>query len=94
MVERQGIDQRPEPQFFGALRDRGQEHARRRPHAERRRMVLGHVIGVEARAVEPFDQRKPIFVIVRERKPVAVQMIEKFRIPSRSRYRNTTPFQT
>ena len=48
MVQRHRPDQRPEPQLAGALRDRAQEHARRRRHAERRRVMLGQMVGVES----------------------------------------------
>ena len=54
----------------------GQEHARRGRHAERRRMVLGEMIGVEARAIVGLGNPQAVLVVVRERAAVAVEMIE------------------
>ena len=51
VVQRQHIDQRAEADAARALSERGEEHARARHGAKRRRMVLGEVIAVEARRV-------------------------------------------
>src|SRR5882672_1750875 len=76
MIERQRVDQRPETQPARALRDRGEKDARRRGEAERRRMMLGDVIGVEAEPVVGFDDLQPGLVVVTKREIVAVEMIE------------------
>jgi hypothetical protein len=47
MMRRQHIDQCAEANARGALRDGGEEHARRRRQIERRRVMLAHVIGAE-----------------------------------------------
>jgi hypothetical protein len=54
------VDQRPEAQRLGALSHGGEEYAGRRRHAERRRMVLGDVIGVEACALVELDQPQAV----------------------------------
>ncbi len=71
MMQRHRVDQRPEAQLPRALRDRGQEHIRRGRHAERRRMMLGEVIGVEAGAIVGLDDFQAILVVVREIPPPA-----------------------
>jgi len=76
MIERQDVDERPEAEPFGALRNRGEEHARRGCHAERRRMVFGDVIGMEADPVIGLDQSETGFVVVAKRDGAAVEMIE------------------
>ena len=50
MIERQNVDQRTEPERCGALRHRRKEDAGRCGHAERREMMLGDVIAIEAEA--------------------------------------------
>ena len=55
MVERQQIDQRAEAQGLRALRHRGEKQAGRGGAAERRRVVLGEVIAVDAGAIVGFD---------------------------------------
>ncbi len=50
-IERQQIDERAEADAPGRLRDRAEPDARHRHHVERRRVVLGDVIGVEAGVV-------------------------------------------
>ena len=75
MIERQRVDQRPaEPPR--TLRDCGEENAGRGCHAERRRVVLGHVIGVKAKAVIGFGELQAILIEFGERQPGAVEMIE------------------
>ena len=76
MVERQGIDHRPEAQPLRALRHGSEKDARARRHAERRRMMLGQVVAVEARAIEQLDDREPLLVIVRKRCRAAIEVVE------------------
>jgi hypothetical protein len=76
MIERQRIDQRPEAQALGALRDGRQEHAGARRHAKRRRVMLSDVIGVESEPVVDLGQAEAGFVVVAQRQIVAVEMIE------------------
>ena len=76
VMDRQRIDEGAEAQPLGALRDRREEHAGRGRHAERREVMLGDVIGVEARAVEGFDHLQPLLVVVAQRQVVAVEVIE------------------
>ena len=47
-IERQQIDQRPEPHALGRARDRAEIDARHRHEIERRRMVLGDVQAIDA----------------------------------------------
>ncbi len=76
MMQRQRVDQRAEPKLPRALGDRGKEHAGGGRHAERRRMMLGEVIGVEPGLVVGFDELEAILVIVAQRQIVAVEVIE------------------
>src|SRR5688500_11818552 len=76
MVERERVDQRAEAESPGALSDGGQENAGRRCHAQRREMVLGAVVTVEAGAVVGFDQLEPVFVKRGERPRIAVDVVE------------------
>ena len=75
-IERQAIDRRPEAQAPRALGDRGEEHARRRRHAERRAVMLSEVVGVEAGAVVQLDQPQPVLVKILRRAGAPVQMVE------------------
>src|SRR5262249_9977856 len=47
VMKRKDVDQRSDPDLFGALDRRRQEDAWARRNAERRRMVLRHMIGVK-----------------------------------------------
>jgi hypothetical protein len=76
MVQRQRVDQRPEAKVSRALRHRGEEHARRRRHAERRGVMLGQVIGMEAGPVIGLDDLQPLLVVLCQRHVVAVEVIE------------------
>ncbi len=76
VIQGERVDQRAEAQPFGALRDRRQEHAGRGRHAERRSVMLGQVIGVEAGRIVELDQLEPRLVIRVERDVVAVEMVE------------------
>ena len=76
MMRRQHVDQRAEAQALGALRHRGQEHARRRRQIERRRMMLAHVIGAESGAIVELDQLQSVFILFGERIRPVVVLIE------------------
>ena len=76
MIEVHGVDQRPEAQRLGALRHGGQEDAGRGRHAERRRVMLGQVIGVEARALVELDQAQPLVELPAEIGAGAVHVVE------------------
>src|SRR5262249_49710756 len=76
VVERHWPDQRTKPKPRRALRHGGKEHARRGRHPERRRMVLGKMIGVESRAIVGLCNFQAILVIIRERAAVTVEVVE------------------
>src|SRR5580658_1152593 len=76
MVHRRDVKQRPEAQPFAALRYRGEEHAGRRCHAQRRRMMFGDVIGAKTGAIVLFDELESRREQIRERYAVVVEMIE------------------
>ena len=76
MVRGQRINEGTEAQPPGALPDCRQEHAGRWRHAERREVMLGDMVGVEAEAVESFDHLQPLLVIIAQRQVVAVEVIE------------------
>src|ERR1700730_7558535 len=95
MVERHRPDERPEPEPLGALGDRGQKDAGRWRHAERRRMMLGHVIAIEARPVVRLRNAQAILVIVRERAAaagVSVEMIENSKFHAANLHRSSLSF--
>src|ERR1700757_5007944 len=52
------------------------EHARRWRHAERRRVMLGEMIGVETGAIVGLGHFEAVLVIVREGAVVAIKMIK------------------
>jgi hypothetical protein len=76
MMEWKGIDQRPEPQTLRALSDRGEENAGRGGKAERRRVVLGGMIRIEAATIVGFDDLQPLLVKLVQGPIIAVQVIE------------------
>src|SRR5579871_5725510 len=76
MVERQQIHHRPEFEFFGALRNGGEKHAGRGRIAERRVVMLGQVIAIEAGAVIGLDEFEPVFEMLLQRTAAVVEMIE------------------
>jgi len=82
--KRQREDQRTEAQSPRALRHRGVEHARRGREPERRRVVLGRVIGVEAAAIVGFDDLEPLLVEIVQREIIAVEVIENAEFHSSS----------
>src|SRR6516164_3058891 len=71
MIERQEIDEGAEAQRLGALCHGREEQPGRGGAAERRRMMLGEVIAVDAAHVIGFDQREPIGVKLSERPPAS-----------------------
>jgi hypothetical protein len=84
MVERQEIDERTEAQIRRALRHGGEEKAWRCGTAERRRMMLGKVISVNAGAVISFDQGEAIGIELAERHSGLIHMIEDAEFHSQS----------
>ena len=76
MIERQQINERTEAQMARALRDGGEKDPRRSGDAERRRVMFGEVVGVDARAIISLDQAQPVLVMLAERQTRMVQMIE------------------
>ena len=71
VVERQAVDERAEAQRRRALGRGGDEDARRRPVPERRAVVLGQVVGVEAGLLVALDEREALLELLadRERRP-------------------------
>ena len=86
MIERHREHHRAEAQPPGALRQRGKKHVRRWRHAERRRMVLGEVIGVEAGSIVGLGDLQAVFIKIRQRWAGAVEVIENskfhFEVPA------------
>jgi hypothetical protein len=76
VMERKRVDQRTEAQALRALGDRGEENAGRGGKAERRRVMLGGMIGVEAAAIVGLDDLQPLLIEHVERKVVAVEVVE------------------
>ena len=76
MIERQQIDERPEAQPARALRDRRKKDAGRGRAAERRAVMLGQVIGVEALALDQLDEPQALLELRAARRAVVVEMIE------------------
>jgi hypothetical protein len=76
VVHRGDVEQRAEAQPLGPLRHRGEEHAGRGRHAERRRMMFGDMIGAKAGAIVLFDELEPRLEQIPERNAVVVEMIE------------------
>src|SRR5262245_21695265 len=76
MVKRQRIDQRAETKSLCALRHGSQEYAGRRCHAERRRVMLGNMIGIEAYLIISLDKLEACLVIILQRQIAPVQMVK------------------
>ena len=76
-IERQQIGERPEADGLGHLRDGGEIDARHRDHVERRRMVLGHVIGGEAQLVGERHIFEALVELPGQREVVAVDVVEQ-----------------
>ena len=67
MVERRHVDHGPELQTPRALRDGGKIDVGGRRPAERRAVVLGDVVGIEAQSVQRLDDPQPRRVMPGER---------------------------
>src|ERR1044071_203109 len=62
VIERQRVHHGAKTNFLGALRDRSHKNAGRGRHADRRRVMLGKMIGVETGALVGFDDLQARFV--------------------------------
>ena len=76
MVQRQEVDQRAELDRRGMLRGGGEEHRRRRGHAQFGGVVFGQVIAVKAQLFIEFDQPQPLRVLRADGHAVGVDMVE------------------
>src|SRR6516162_3289847 len=76
MVERQQIEQRAEADAPRFTRGGGQKYARRRRHRQRRRVMLGEMIAVEAGGLGRLQQGEPILVGLLQRLAARVDVIE------------------
>ena len=76
MIERQRVDQRSEAELFGALRDAGEIDRRRGGEAERRLVVLGDVVAIEAAAIVGFDDLETVVVEFLQRHAARVDVVE------------------
>src|SRR5204862_8319514 len=76
MMERKRVDEGTEAYALRALRDCGKKNAGRSGEAERRRMMLGGVIGVEAAAIVGFDKPQPLLIERGEGTLVAIEVVE------------------
>ena len=76
-IERQQIDQRPEPHALGRARQRAEIDARNRHHVERRGVVLGDVQAVDAGGVGRLGELEALVEQQRERALAVLDMVEK-----------------
>ncbi len=76
VVQVQQHDQGPQPQPAGALGHRRQEHVRRGGQAMRRAVMLGHVIGPEARPVAGLGEVQAMPVLLADIVARIIEMIE------------------
>ena len=76
-IERQEIDQRPQPHARGRARDRAQIDARHRHHVERGGMMLRHVQAIDAGRLGRDRELQPLVELRRERTIAALDMIEE-----------------
>ena len=77
IVERQDVDQRPEQHRPRPLGDGGEEYAGRGCHAQRRRVVLRHVVAVDSRRLVTLHHPEAVFVELGERDfAAAVDVVE------------------
>ena len=96
VVERQDVDQRPEQHRPRPLGDGGEEYAGRGRHAQRRRVVLRHVVAVDSRRLVTLHHPEAVLVEVGERDfAAAVEMVEDAefhrRAPGSAMLRTTSP---
>ena len=76
MIEAQRIGERPEAKLGRTLGDGGEEQAGRGRRAQRRAVVLGHVIGVKTRPFIDLGQAEAVFILAPQVGAGPVQMIE------------------
>ena len=76
MIEAERIGERPEAKGGRALRDGGEKQARRGRGAQRRAVMLGHVIGVEAGPFVELDQSQAVFILAPQIGARSVEVIE------------------
>ena len=76
LVQRQHVHHRAKPQPRCALCDSRQHDARRRRKPERRRVVLGEMISVEAARIVGLDDAKSVGIELAERESAAIKMVE------------------
>ena len=77
VVEREDVDQGAKQHRPRPLGDGGEENAGGGRHAERRRVMLRHVVAVDSRRLVPLDHPQPVLVEVRQRDlAAAVDMVE------------------
>ena len=82
VVHRGHIEQGAEAQPPAPLRHCGKKHAWRGRHAERRRMMLGDMVGTKAGAIVLFDELESRLEQVGQRRAVVVDMIEDAELQS------------
>src|ERR1700749_1077137 len=70
------VDQRAKAQAFGTLGYSGQHDAGRRRHAERRRVMLGDMVGVKSAAIVDFGELEPALIEIGKARIAAIDMIE------------------
>ena len=76
MIEAERIGERSEAKLGRALGDGGQEQAGRGRRSQRRAVMLGHVIGVEARPFIDLGQPQAVFILTPQVGTGPVQVIE------------------
>ncbi len=76
MIKTERIGERSEAQHLGALGDGGEEEAGRGRRPQRRAVMLGHVIGMEARPLIELGQPQAVFVLAPQVGAEPVQVIE------------------
>ena len=75
-AQRQKIDERSEPDALRRPRDGAEIDARHRNHVERRAMMLGDMVGIDARLVGRGDKSQPFVELGGEREVRTLDMIE------------------
>src|SRR3954468_19993945 len=83
-IERQEIGEGAEAHLLRRARDRAEIYAGHRDHVERRRMVLGHVIAVEAKLVGESDIFHALVELLVERPILLVDVVENPEFHGRS----------
>ena len=82
-IERQQIDQGPEPHALGRARHRAEIDPRHRHHVERRGVMLGHVQAIDAGVVGGLREYEPFVEQGRERTLAVLDVVESpnFMVP-------------